>query len=116
MLCSRGRSAWGAIAMDAIVPYAYCASVEEVRAILDLYVDPGQILFVNPCKSPVSDIFARNAGIFRTVFDNIDELDTTKDICPMVRDDSSKELFQWAYEMCVRDWSTESECLLQGHW
>jgi ornithine decarboxylase len=59
-----------------------CASVEEMRAVLNLGVDPARILFANPCKSPASLIFARNSGILCTTFDNIDELDTIKRYMP----------------------------------
>ena len=59
-----------------------CASVEEMRVVLNLGVDPARIIFANPCKSPASLIFARKAGIFCTTFDNIDELDSIKQHMP----------------------------------
>ncbi|KAJ5664858.1 uncharacterized protein N7477_007306 [Penicillium maclennaniae] len=59
-----------------------CASIEGMRAVLNLGVDPARIIFANPCKSPASLIFARKAGIFCTTFDNIDELDTIKKHMP----------------------------------
>ncbi|KAJ5318976.1 uncharacterized protein N7506_011680 [Penicillium brevicompactum] len=55
-----------------------CASIEEMRAVLNLGVDPGRILFANPCKAPAAVAFAREVGVLRTTFDNIDELDTIK--------------------------------------
>ncbi|CAG8899886.1 unnamed protein product [Penicillium egyptiacum] len=55
-----------------------CASIEEMRAVLSLGVDPARILFANPCKAPAAVAFAREVGILRTTFDNIDELDTIK--------------------------------------
>ncbi|KAJ5836763.1 hypothetical protein N7447_002789 [Penicillium robsamsonii] len=55
-----------------------CASVEEMRAVLSLGVDPARILFANPCKAPAAVAFAREVGVLRTTFDNIDELDTIK--------------------------------------
>jgi ornithine decarboxylase len=53
-----------------------------MRAVLGLGVDPGRIIFANPCKSPGSLIFARKNGIFCTTFDNIDELDSIKKHMP----------------------------------
>ncbi|KAJ5518097.1 Orn/DAP/Arg decarboxylase 2 C-terminal [Penicillium expansum] len=55
-----------------------CASIEEIRAVLSLGVDPARILFANPCKAPAAVAFAREVGVLRTTFDNIDELDTIK--------------------------------------
>ncbi|KAJ5954908.1 hypothetical protein N7501_009187 [Penicillium viridicatum] len=55
-----------------------CASIEEMRAVLSLGVDPARILFANPCKAPAAVSFAREVGVLRTTFDNIDELDTIK--------------------------------------
>ncbi|CAG7966962.1 unnamed protein product [Penicillium salamii] len=55
-----------------------CASIEEMRAVLNLGVDPARILFANPCKAPAAVAFAREVGVLRTTFDNIDELDTIK--------------------------------------
>ncbi|KAJ6110739.1 hypothetical protein N7486_002974 [Penicillium sp. IBT 16267x] len=55
-----------------------CASIAEMRTVLNLGVDPARILFANPCKAAASLVFARRAGVFRTTFDNIDELDTIK--------------------------------------
>ncbi|KAJ5113940.1 Ornithine decarboxylase [Penicillium angulare] len=55
-----------------------CASIEEIRTVLNLGVDPGRILFANPCKSAASLVFASQMRVQRTTFDNIDELDTIK--------------------------------------
>ncbi|KAJ5317805.1 hypothetical protein PENANT_c004G11756 [Penicillium antarcticum] len=55
-----------------------CASIEEMRTVLNLGVDPARILFANPCKAPAAIAFAREVGVLRTTFDNIDELDTIK--------------------------------------
>ena len=41
-------------------------------------VDPARILFANPCKSPAALVFARQASVIRTTYDNIDELDKIK--------------------------------------
>ncbi|KAJ5198903.1 hypothetical protein N7491_000530 [Penicillium cf. griseofulvum] len=53
-----------------------CASIEEIRVVLSLGVAPARILFANPCKAPAAVAFAREVGVLRTTFDNIDELDT----------------------------------------
>ncbi|KAJ5104449.1 hypothetical protein NUU61_001796 [Penicillium alfredii] len=55
-----------------------CASIEEIRAVLNQGVDPARILFANPCKSPAALVYARQAGVIRTTFDNLDELDNIK--------------------------------------
>ncbi|KAJ5831869.1 hypothetical protein N7474_000180 [Penicillium riverlandense] len=59
-----------------------CASIEEMRAVLDLGIDPVRILFAHPCKSPAALVFARQVGVCRTVFDNLDELDSIKTHMP----------------------------------
>ncbi|PIG85003.1 ornithine decarboxylase [Aspergillus arachidicola] len=53
-----------------------CASIEEMRSVLALGVDPSRIIFANPCKPAAALDYAREAGILTTVFDNIDELET----------------------------------------
>jgi ornithine decarboxylase len=55
-----------------------CASIEEMRIILDLGVQSDRILFASPCKSQSSLVFARKAGILRMTFDNIDKLDSIR--------------------------------------
>ncbi|KAJ5562777.1 hypothetical protein N7461_001538 [Penicillium sp. DV-2018c] len=59
-----------------------CASIAELRLVLSLGVDPGRILFANPCKAPAAVSFAHDVGVLRTTFDNIDELDTIKTYMP----------------------------------
>ncbi|KAJ5182541.1 Ornithine decarboxylase [Penicillium capsulatum] len=53
-----------------------------MRAVVNLGVDPDRILFANPCKAAASLVFAQRARIFKTTFDNIDELDTIKTHMP----------------------------------
>lgn len=53
-----------------------------MRKVLNLGVDPARILFANPCKAAAPLVFAREAGVLRTTFDNIDELDTIKTHMP----------------------------------
>lgn len=55
-----------------------CASIEELRSVLALGVDPARIIFANPCKTASSLVFAQTAGVSWTTFDNLDELDTIK--------------------------------------
>lgn len=59
-----------------------CASIEEMRSVLRLGIDPSRILFANPCKSPASLLFAREYGVTKTVFDNLDELDKIETYLP----------------------------------
>ncbi|KAK2766868.1 hypothetical protein FQN54_006182 [Arachnomyces sp. PD_36] len=59
-----------------------CASISEMQAVLQLGVDPSRIIFANPCKSASSVSYARNMGITRTTFDNMDELSTIKTYHP----------------------------------
>ena len=59
-----------------------CASIEEMRSVIRLGVDPSNILFANPCKTPAALSFAHELGVTRTVFDNIDELDKIKTYMP----------------------------------
>lgn len=46
--------------------------------VLRLNVDPALIIFANPCKSSAAMAFARQVGVMRTTFDNLDELDNIK--------------------------------------
>ncbi|KAF7939078.1 uncharacterized protein EAE97_007159 [Botrytis byssoidea] len=59
-----------------------CASVEEMHTVLSLGAHPGSIIFANPCKAPEALAFAYNAGIRKTTFDNIDELDSINKYMP----------------------------------
>jgi ornithine decarboxylase len=52
-----------------------CASMEEIRLVLDLNVDPSRIIFANPVKAPAALRFARRVGVSRMTFDNLDELE-----------------------------------------
>ncbi|KAF9893971.1 Mitochondrial 2-oxoadipate and 2-oxoglutarate transporter [Aspergillus nanangensis] len=59
-----------------------CASLEEIRLVLELGIDPSRIIFAHPCK-PVSALeFASQQGVQLTTFDNGDELDKVKAHCP----------------------------------
>jgi ornithine decarboxylase len=51
-----------------------CASPSEIQQVLDLGVDPGRILYANPCKRSQDMVFAKNVKILRTTFDSVCEL------------------------------------------
>ncbi len=59
-----------------------CASVEEIRRVLSLGVAPSRIIFANPCKSIASIRFAKESGVYKTTFDNADELDKIRSVMP----------------------------------
>jgi ornithine decarboxylase len=62
-----------------------CASLRELRTVLALGVDPSNIVFSHPCK-PISSLrFARDGGVFKTVFDNLDELEKIKGTMPQAQ-------------------------------
>ncbi|KAL3444144.1 ornithine decarboxylase [Aspergillus insuetus] len=52
-----------------------CASIEEIRLVLDLSIHPSCIIFANPVKAPAALRLARRVGVARMTFDNLDELD-----------------------------------------
>lgn len=51
-----------------------CASQVEISKMLSLGVEPSQIVYANPCKTPSYLRFARQAGVDLMTFDNSDEL------------------------------------------
>ena len=51
-----------------------CASPEEIQQVIDLGVDPGRILYANPCKRSVDIAFAKELKVLRTTFDSVCEL------------------------------------------
>jgi ornithine decarboxylase len=59
-----------------------CASMEELCLVLGLNVDPALIIIANPCKAPAAMVFARQVGVTRMTFDNLDELDKIKTHIP----------------------------------
>ncbi|KFY00459.1 hypothetical protein V490_01343 [Pseudogymnoascus sp. VKM F-3557] len=59
-----------------------CASVDEMKLVLNLVPDPSRIIFSNPCKSDYSIRFAADAGVRMMSFDNLDELDKIKKFYP----------------------------------
>ncbi|KAF7169291.1 hypothetical protein CNMCM5623_002087 [Aspergillus felis] len=59
-----------------------CASVQEMRAVLELGVHPSRIILANPCKAAQVLLYAKKKGVGTTVFDNLDELDTINRYMP----------------------------------
>lgn len=51
-----------------------CASLGEVKQVLDLGVSPNRIIFAHPCKRPCDIRFARENGVGLTTFDTESEL------------------------------------------
>lgn len=51
-----------------------CASKSEIDRVLALGVDPGNIIYANPCKTPSHIKHAANLGVNLTTFDNEEEL------------------------------------------
>ena len=51
-----------------------CASPAEIQAVLDLGVDPGRIIYANPCKRAEDIVFAKSGGVSVTTFDSECEL------------------------------------------
>lgn len=45
-------------------------------------MDPSRIVFANPCKAVSALCVARDMGVVRTTFDNLDELDSIKRFMP----------------------------------
>ncbi|KAF7894049.1 hypothetical protein EAF00_007563 [Botryotinia globosa] len=75
------RPFYGKILMQLGVGFD-CASVEEMHTVLSLGAHPGSVIFANPCKAPEALAFAYNAGIRKTTFDNLDELDSINKYMP----------------------------------
>lgn len=59
-----------------------CASIPEIKQVLDMGVDPSRIIFANPCKAESALDFAARRGIRWTTFDSAGELDKVHQISP----------------------------------
>ncbi|EYE97515.1 type III PLP-dependent enzyme [Aspergillus ruber CBS 135680] len=59
-----------------------CASIDELKRVRNLGVDPSRIVFANPCKAASALCTARDMGVTKTTFDNLDELDSIKQFMP----------------------------------
>lgn len=62
-----------------------CASRSEIRSVLDLGVDPSNIIYANPCKQSSHLKFATKAGVNLMTFDNEEELHKIKYINPSAK-------------------------------
>jgi len=85
-----------------------CASMEEIRTILDLGIPSEKIIFANPCKSPIHLKYASLKRISKMTFDNADELYKIKDYYPeaelviRIDVDDSKSICQFGVKFGVR--------------
>lgn len=59
-----------------------CASKSEIRQMLELGVNPSNIIFANPCKQMSHIRYARDNNVSLVVFDNIEELRKMKKVYP----------------------------------
>jgi ornithine decarboxylase len=51
-----------------------CASLAEIQRVLNLGVDPGRIIYAQPCKTKSYIRYAARVGVKQMTFDNADEL------------------------------------------
>lgn len=78
-----------------------CASMAEIKTMLELGVSPSNIIFANPCKPPAHIKYARDQGIHLMTFDNADELYKVQAINPNAKmvlrilTDDSKSMCQF---------------------
>lgn len=59
-----------------------CASLAEIKQVLDLGIDPGRIIFAHPRKAPSALDVAARRGIRWTTFNNADELEKIQRVSP----------------------------------
>ncbi|GME43322.1 putative ornithine decarboxylase [Neofusicoccum parvum] len=59
-----------------------CASIGEIRTILDMGIDPSRIIFAHTCKVMSAIKYARDEGVTQMTFDNADELYKIKRVYP----------------------------------
>jgi ornithine decarboxylase len=59
-----------------------CASKAEIEQVLDLGVDPGRIIYAQPCKTTSYIRYAAQKGVKQMTFDNADELHKIKAVFP----------------------------------
>ncbi len=85
-----------------------CASMEEIKTILNFGIPPRKIIYANPCKSPVHLKYAASVGVSKMTFDNADELLKIKQYYPAaelvirVHVDDSKSICQFGVKFGVR--------------
>ena len=91
-----------------------CASLAEIKAVLDFGVSPRKIIYANPCKSPNYIRYAAQNGINRMTFDNIDELYKIKENHPTaelvirIHVDDSKSICAFGVKFGVRLGNTKA--------
>lgn len=59
-----------------------CASKLEIQTILSMGVDPGRIIYANPCKQASFIRYAAQKEVRMMTFDNVDELHKIKQHFP----------------------------------
>eukprot|EP00960_Hanusia_phi_P045099 757022-Hanusia_phi.AAC.2 len=59
-----------------------CASKAEIKAALELGVEPARIIYANPCKQASMVAFAQRSGVKKMTADNIEELYKISEIFP----------------------------------
>jgi ornithine decarboxylase len=85
-----------------------CASLAEIKTVLDYGVSPKKIIYANPCKAPHMIKFAAENGITRMTFDNAEELYKVKEHHPnaemviRIHVDDSKSICQFGVKFGVR--------------
>ena len=99
-----------------------CASKSEIQTVLELGVDPSNIIYANPCKQASFIRFAAENDVKMITFDNTDELYKIKRLFPdaqliiRVLTDDSKALIRlgekfgapldntnFLFSKCIRD-------------
>lgn len=84
-----------------------CASMEEIKQVLDLGASPDSIIFANPIKPPSHLKYAYEKGVNYMTFDNSDELEKIKKYHPnaklviRLRVDDSKSVCQFGSKFGV---------------
>lgn len=59
-----------------------CASIREMQLVRSVGVDSSRIILANPCKAASVLCAAREMGVTKMVYDNMDELDSIKRFSP----------------------------------
>lgn len=84
-----------------------CASMEEIKSVLEKGVPSRKIIYANPCKSPIHLKYAASVGVTKMTFDNADELIKIKQYCPdaelviRIHVDDSKSICQFGVKFGV---------------
>jgi ornithine decarboxylase len=77
-----------------------CASLEEIKTMINYGVSPENLIFANPCKAISHLKYAAEKGVKKMTFDHADELDKIKQYHPnaeliiRIHVDDSKSIFQ----------------------